>query len=345
MRVLPFITLALLLSLAFSPSATAQRDRGRPANFHGYEVLEIEPNLIGVRPPVPIMGSHERLRDLALLRLADEAVRRGFTHFTVLVGDDRGMMNLGAGERRPSLRTNLRMPPNTVIAMVFRDAPRQLLPHADVREVVDAICAKHRLSVPPYPETLPEPAWDPKFEVMPLLRDSPTTDAETVTVRHSFRNRDFEGILMAVHQELEAPGASLVDTDQRLRQAAAKIGAHAVVTESDPVELVTMGVAPVYGFVAHAYALPPAHLGVQWEPGPLRDQKYVVRRFYPDSLAPEAGMRIGDVVLEINGIDMLNAREFERNWLSWTPRSKVTVTVVREGREEVVEVEVIPNGI
>jgi S1-C subfamily serine protease len=71
--------------------------------------------------------------------------------------------------------------------------------------------------------------------------------------------------------------------------------------------------------------------------------KYVIRRFCGGSKAAEAGLRLGDKVLAINGVDVLDTSGQLRQAKKWSVGEKARVTVVRDGREAVFEVPLVPN--
>lgn len=159
-----------------------------------------------------------------------------------------------------------------------------------------------------------------------------------------------DGTWVGRYADLENPVATIDDFIEVAKPIAAQYGANALVIEDDPARI--HGTArfsdveeALIGFVADLYAVPTASLGIEWEPGDVLMGKHIIRRFRPGSRCIEAGLRLGDKVLAINNVDVLETNALLQQSLKWSVGEKAMVAVVRDGEEVIVEVPLVPNII
>ena len=82
-------------------------------------------------------------------------------------------------------------------------------------------------------------------------------------------------------------------------------------------------------FIAQFYSKPAFYLGLKFEPSNLADRELVVRGFYEK--AAENQLKIGDKILKINGIDVLDYPKVVGDWFMWKKDSKIKLEVGRAG--------------
>jgi len=79
-----------------------------------------------------------------------------------------------------------------------------------------------------------------------------------------------------------------------------------------------------------------AWLGVTFE---MVDEGALLTEIVPDSPADEAGLREDDIITEMNGETVDATRPLSAYILKYHPRDRVTLTLLRDGEEQEVEVE------
>lgn len=292
----------------------------------------------------------ERVADFTLLRMAELCLKNGYPYFVLLEGYGQGLDEREVTEKNEPVAEDYnimraRVDNASALALGYREIPEAGNTYFDARKVVDTLNQKYQLAVPnklmPYsgaPETV-------EFEVDPLYRDLPKTAPEAVVVRPGFRNKDFDGIQIGVYMDTENPFEGF-SAPPPVLEAAANIGAQALVVEDDYASVQQYFTDNRFiGYAIIAYLLPEANLGIQWEPGDQAIGKYVIRRFYPNSRAAASDLKIGDKVLEINGVDLLDTAAFNAEWITWSPGDQIQITYVRDGEEKTVTVEAVSNSL
>lgn len=78
--------------------------------------------------------------------------------------------------------------------------------------------------------------------------------------------------------------------------------------------------------------------------GLTRDFGVILADVYPGGPGEKAGLRVGDIVLKLNGKPMENARQFHVNIYSKGIGRKVAVEVMRAGKHRTLEVEVVERA-
>ncbi|MEX0686460.1 MAG: DegQ family serine endoprotease [Balneolales bacterium] len=88
-------------------------------------------------------------------------------------------------------------------------------------------------------------------------------------------------------------------------------------------------------------------IGISFEPvseniarafGLERTRGILVNDIVPDSPAEEAGMQSGDVIIEVNGETIREPREFQFEIANMKPGDEVSLTIIRNGEEESVDI-------
>jgi predicted metalloprotease with PDZ domain len=155
----------------------------------------------------------------------------------------------------------------------------------------------------------------------------------------------FAAIPLGGYQDTENPYTSYDEFKQIVVAEAASLGADLVVvlsTRAD-VENLFPQTPKTVGFLCFASVRPKGTLGIRWEPEDVKQKKHIIRKFTSTSLAPACGLKIGDKVIAVNGIDVLDVRNYNAEVLRWEPGQEVLVSVVRDGTETKIPVRTIPN--
>lgn len=97
------------------------------------------------------------------------------------------------------------------------------------------------------------------------------------------------------------------------------------------------------GFAWFAGVSPKGILGIEFEPEDMKQKKFIIRKFSDSSLAPIAGLKIGDKILAMNGLDVLDLKKINAEFLTWKVGQEVVVSVVRDGAEVKLPVKTIAN--
>jgi membrane-associated protease RseP (regulator of RpoE activity) len=150
---------------------------------------------------------------------------------------------------------------------------------------------------------------------------------------------------VAEYVDWENPLESKEEMKRYLVAAASDAGANAVLilNSREEVRDVSPTANPAIGFMCSLLVAPKARLGADFELGAGYENKRVVRRVF-DPATDAAGLRIGDNVLAINGIDLvLNAPEHINDCMKWGVGQEVQVTVARDGREMPITLKTIEN--
>jgi predicted metalloprotease with PDZ domain len=143
--------------------------------------------------------------------------------------------------------------------------------------------------------------------------------------------------------EWENPCETLEIFKQRAAVAAAILGAQAVQIQRGSGSTQSGGPGGKNGFAAALLLVPRAHLGLRDDDEGWPRNQLVVRGFDETSLAPSAGLKVGDRIIEMNGADVLREKQFVDSWLSWRVGEDVVVRFVRDGTAQSLQVRTIAN--
>jgi predicted metalloprotease with PDZ domain len=162
----------------------------------------------------------------------------------------------------------------------------------------------------------------------------PPVDPKTVMVLEGV-DLAFSHIPVAQYLDMENPLESVEQLKEIAKIEAAKRGAnvvHLLRNRSEAQHYFGNSGNPHLGFVCGLLYAPEGTLGVTYETGPGYEKRRVIRRVISPSAA-EAGLRIGDNVLALNGIDVLSEAAFLREMMKCKPATTVELTVARDGKE------------
>lgn len=301
-------------------------------------------NVFSVRYSGNAFVSQEKAVDLAMLRAAELTLQHGFAYM-VVIGSQSEVGPLG----RPSAE---------LLIGCFRKEPRHARASYRVYEasaVFEEMARKHHLRQQGEfirPEVGPfRPAPDSiRFSVQPWYAGEPIAVEDVEYVIRGTGGFDMDGTWIGRYADLENPLETEEDFIEAAKPVAARYGANALVILDDPARIhraarMSDAEETLIGFVADLYVVPTASLGIEWEPGDMLLGKYIVRRFRPGSRCAEAGLKLGDKVLAINNVDVLETNALLRQSMKWSVGEMAMLAVVRDGAEVVVPVPLVPNII
>jgi predicted metalloprotease with PDZ domain len=154
-----------------------------------------------------------------------------------------------------------------------------------------------------------------------------------------------DAIPVSDYRDWENPVGSMEEAENYLIAAAANTGVNGVLILDSPesVRNFDSKAEENVGFMCVLLLIPQARLGLEFETGTGYEHRFVIRRIQ-NAEAETAGLRIGDSILAINGIDLVQSASAARNdRLKWEIGQVVQVTVARDGRERTFPVKVIAN--
>ncbi len=316
----------------------------RSATSGGYASEQEDFNLFAVRYSGQTSVSREKASDFALLRAAELTLEHGFDYLAVIASQNE-VDRMGK-------------PFTQRLIGCFRKDPRHVRSAYDVYDAAELfaeIVSKYELTrdgEPMEPERGSfEPAPDSiRFAVEPWYTGEPIAVEDVEYVVRDTSGFDMDGTWVGRYADLENPMDTIDDFIETARPLAARYGANALVIEDDPARI--HGSARfddvdelLIGFVADLYVVPTASLGIEWEPGDLMLGKYIIRRFRPGSRCRDAGLKLGDKVLAVNNIDVLETNAMLQQSMRWSVDEIAVLAVVRNGEEIRVEVPLVPNII
>jgi hypothetical protein len=316
----------------------------------GYDHEKIRHNAYAIYYVGNAFTSFERASDFSRLRAAEIALEHGYNYFLPI---DAVKREQGDRVYTPYGPVSAHFPVSGILVLCFRDEPVHLEDYYEAGRTFDELVRKYKLMKnnqyikPKIGPFVPEPN-EIEFEMIPAIK---TELMPVEQVRIIFGVRDFyhEGFRIGRYTDIENPMGSFADFAEHVRPIAAEHGANGVLIEDQWREIRDN---PFYfkdidseliSFVADLYVLPPACLGIVWEPGDLSNGKHVIRKFIDRSKGPQAGLKIGDRVLEINDVDMLDQNGLIELFSQWSPGDIATLAVVRDGQEISIEVPLVSN--
>lgn len=307
-----------------------------------YAIEREDFNLFGVQYTGDISVTMEKASDLALLRAAEVTLQEGFEYMAEIVSE-RETDGLGR-------------PVAVLVIGCFRQEPKHVHSAYDIHNAADVVTemvAKYELTRDGRPiepkRGVFKPAPDSiKFDIAPWYTARPIAVEDVEYIVRGTSGFDMDGTWIGRYTDLENPVNTLDDFVKAAKPIAARYGANAIIVEDDPALI--HGTAlfndideVLIGFVADLYVVPTASLGIEWEPGDMMLGKYIIRRFRPGSRCAEAGLKLGDKVLAINNIDVLETNAMLQQTMQWSVDEKAILAVVRNGAEIQIEVPLVPN--
>jgi membrane-associated protease RseP (regulator of RpoE activity) len=220
----------------------------------------------------------------------------------------------------------------------FRNQPAGYPEAHDAEAVKNRLAGKYGLRKSAQARTNPVDASPLQFSLYPSFLLLPQTSPDQIVFLEPRATQ--RTILIGVMNDWENPCASMDEFKRRAATAAAILGGQAVQirSESGPFRRGGSG-----DFAAALLLIPKARLGLQDEGGQWKRTELVVQGFDKESLAPAAGLQVGDRIVAVNGTDVLQEKRFADAWLSWAVGATVVVTFVRDGMEMSLQAKTIPN--
>lgn len=317
---------------------------GQSSPTRGYFTEREDFNIFGIRYSGGKSVSMQRASDLALMRAAELTLEYGFEYLAVIASENetdtsRGPaagLAIGCFRREP---THIR----TAYAVYnAADVFEEMALKYNLKKGGDPIQPK-RGAFEPAPDSI-------QFSIAPWYAGRPIDVEDVEYIVRGTSGFDMDGTWVGRYTDLENPLETIDDFIEAARPIAAQYGANAIVLEDDPTRI--HGTARfndieevLIGFVADLYVVPTASLGIEWEPGDMMLGKYIIRRFRPGSRCAGAGLKLGDKVLAVNGIDVLETNAVLLQTMQWSVDEKATLAVVRHGEEIQIEVPLVPNMI
>ncbi|HNY80173.1 MAG: S1C family serine protease [Sedimentisphaerales bacterium] len=336
------IALAVLAMFVLGAGCASGYRSGQSSMTGGYASEQEDFNLFSVRYAGNAFVSEQKASDLVLMRAAEVTLEHGFEYLAVIASQNE-VNGLG----KPSAE---------LLVACFRKDPKHARPSYDVYKASDAfaeMALKYELkrgAEPIQPKRGPfTPAPDSvQFRVAPWYAAEPIAVEDVEYIIRGTSGFDMDGTWVGRYADLENPLATVDDFVEAAKPIAARYGANAIVVEDEPARI--HGTArfrdveeSLIGFVADLYMVPTASLGIEWEPGDMLLGKYIIRRFRPGSRCAEAGLKLGDKVLAVNNVDVLETNGLLRQSMRWSVGEKAMLAVVRDGQETVIEVPLVPN--
>lgn len=335
--------------LLFSSGCPTGYESGADWGF-GYDHKKIRNNVYAIHYIGNAFTPFERARDFSRLRAAEIALEHGYNYFLPIEAIEREQ-----GDRvyTPYGPRSSNFPVSGIIVLCFREEPIHLEDYYEAGETFDELVIKYELKknnqfLEPKTGLFTAEPNEIEFEIIPAMKAEPIP-AEQVRIIFGVRDFYHDGFRMGRYADIENPMSSFTDFVEYVRPIAAEHGANAVLIEDQWREIRDNQFyfreidSELVGFVADLYVLPPVCLGVFWEPGDLSNGKHVIRKFTDNSRGPEAGLKIGDRILEINDVDMLDENGLMALFRQWSSGDIADVSVVRDGQEISIEVPLISN--
>jgi hypothetical protein len=334
------LVIGILSILALTGCETGYQDASESLTG-GYGSEREDKNLYGIWYAGNTLVTEEKSADMALMRAAEIALENGFNYMAV-VGEETKTINNWA---------------NTVkVCAFFRKDPKHLHTVHDcykAEEIFREMARKYtivkdkKIIEPKRGKFKPEPDLI-KFEMDPYFDEEPIPVENIKLVNTGIQSFETEGMKVGRFIAIENPVETIEDFIEVAKPIAAKHGANGIVIEDNPAEIHANAAysdikSKLIGFAADLYFLPSVSLGIEWEPGDLMLGKYIIRRFRDGSNAPDVGLKIGDKILAINEVDVLDLRRLIQEYKKWSAGETATLTIVREGMEKKIEVPLVPN--
>jgi hypothetical protein len=300
----------------------------------GYTETQLSRNTFDVRALKNVRGSKLNPEELFLLRAAEVTLAYGFKHF--VVQPPASGQPLAAIDRRRLEPTDLTTlsSPSTIIC--FRNQPVGYPAAYNAETVLIGLSGRHGQAS--QARANPVDGSPLQFALYPSFLFLTKTTPEQIVFLEPDTTR--QSIVIGTLNDWENPCETLDEFKRKATTAAAILGAQAVQIQSDSRTGQRGGSAD---FVAALLLVPKARLGLLGESGPWPRDEMVVRGFDAVSLAQSAGLKIGDRILELNGVDVRHHKRFADGWLSWAIGETVVITLIRDGNKMSLQAKTIAN--
>ena len=173
--------------------------------------------------------------------------------------------------------------------------------------------------------------------------NEPVADSDVLVFQGS--RPPVSAFAVAEYADWECPTASEEEVKQYMISAAANNGANGILilNNQEEVKNFNPNADNRIGFVCALLIVPSARIGVEFETGTGYENRRIVRRVL-SSDAESAGLRIGDNVLAIDGLDLvLNASDEIRDQMKWKIGQEVQLSVARDGKELKIPIKLVNN--
>jgi hypothetical protein len=238
----------------------------------------------------------------------------------------------------PLINSAVGLPSSANTIACFRTQPVGYPEAYDAAAVFDQLSLKYGVLKRPEARRNPADASPLQFEVHSnFLLLSRTSPDQVMFLEPNSAQR---ALVIGILHDWENPCETMEEFKRKAANAAAVLGGQAVQIQSEN------GVARRDGpdnFAAALLLVPKARLGLQDEGGRPPRTELIVRGFDKESLAPAAGLKVGDRIVALNGVDVLQEKRFADGWLSWSVGESVVVTFIREGVEMSTQATTIAN--
>lgn len=297
--------------------------------------------------------SADRATDLAMTRGAELTLMHGYKYMVVFQSDTA--MNEDTVYTGYTVSASWK-PVSKFLILATRVAPTQFKTYYDAQKLFSDNADKYKLTdvhhLPLKPEVGPfTPDPSVAYMTFPDGTGLAAGDESQLKVYKDTALLDGEDwYLVGDYTYYENPLNTEDDVVAAMRGPAAKHGANALLLVDDPAKvqdasiLYGFAVPKTAGFLVEAVYLPQGSLGVEWEPGEIKNNVYVVRRFKNGVAPQKGGLLLGDKVLAVNGVDVLKRQDVMKLARDWKSGDSVNLTVVRNGQEQTVSQKLVPNG-
>ena len=345
-RVRSTVTLQLLRSvLILCPillAACATAYRPAAGGNSGYSQEQLSRNVFVIAFGSGKAVAPDTATDLCLLRCAEVTLAHGFSHFVVLetrsdlaTGNSilarKGIASRSTSGNLTYVSAQPATPSPTNTIACFRIAPTQFSKTYDAKAVREEMSGRYQVK-----QKLASPElgqlYKPQFDLDPVFLFLPQTTPDQIAFWEP--NSPRRSIRIGELTEWENPYDTLAEFKEKSAVAGAVLGGQAIRIHD---------AAGSEGFRAELLLVPRAHLGIRDEAGDWPRKEMVIRGFDPESLAPRAGLKVGDRIISLDGTDVLRQKRFAECWLSWKAGEVVVVTFIRDGTKMTTQATTIVN--
>ena len=220
----------------------------------------------------------------------------------------------------------------------FRTPPTGYPEAYDAAAVFRQLSGKYTVRKTSQAHLTPADASPLQFKLHPSFLLLSRTSADQIEFLEP--NTARQTIVIGVLNDWENPCETMDEFKREAAVAAAILGGQAVQIQS---ESGTAGRGGPGDFAATLLLIPKARLGLQDEGSQWPRKELVVQGFDKGSLAPGAGLKVGDRIVALDGVDVLQEKRFVDRWISWGVDQNVVVTFVRDGVQMTLQAKTIAN--
>lgn len=294
-----------------------------------------------------------RASDFALMRGAELALMHGYKYIVVFNSDTA--MNEDDIWNGFTVQASFK-PTSRYIILATRNPPTQFKTYFDAEKLYEDTAREYGATDKNTREFQP-PKIGPYVPDLSVIKftfdqhaDLPPVGADQVNIYTNLDSFvDTNWFEIGWFTYYENPMDSESDFVKQVRNEVAQHGANGLLIVSDPSAVQNSNlnygftVPKDAGFIAEALYFPRGSLGVDWEPGALRIGEYIVRTYRNNAQPQDGGLLLGDQLLDIEGVDVLNRKEIFKLEESWKPGDLVKLIVARNGHEQQVVQKLVAN--